>query len=172
MDRSAINAGRQQTGDVARRPVTFVFAFPVVASLVSLGSVMNILPRTNVSLQPEVAPLPKHVVAGFSGNSVDGNTIKLSPRERDLSQEPLIRSKNETRNADLSWLGEEWKDEDCAPMAKWQLKKYSPYACNAIHEIDIDPVSSGLRLIHCGGTRCAYQVRDAQGHAAVFKSQK
>lgn len=72
--------------------------------------------------------------------------------------------------SDTSWLGDEWQDEECKPTAKWQLRKFSPYSCNAVHELDIDPITSGLRLLKCGGDRCAYLVRDSQGQEVVFKT--
>ena len=59
------------------------------------------------------------------------------------------------------WVGltEEWEGEVAVPMKEWQLPSNSPFACNLMHELDIERANSDLKFINCGGSRCAFQVK-------------
>lgn len=121
----------------------------------------------------------------YSGGTIGLKDVKLSAiQNKDFSETPLLvpddarrvarrrfkRRQTTTMTIDTSWLGAEWDDKECKPTAKWQLEKFSPYSCNIMHELDMNPITSGTRLIRCGGDRCAYHVRDSQGQEAVLKT--
>jgi hypothetical protein len=70
---------------------------------------------------------------------------------------------------DNDWLGEEWKDQECRPMHKWQLQEYSPYSCNVMHEIYLHDAS----FIAKGGSRLAFSLSDTNGgETMVIKTPK
>lgn len=69
-----------------------------------------------------------------------------------------------------SWLGEEWANQECVPMHKWQLPEYGPFSCNIMHERNMaDVMNTGLTIINCGGSRCAFEINDDQGIPMVVK---
>ena len=71
---------------------------------------------------------------------------------------------------DYSWLvGDEWDDEECVPMHKWMLPSYSPYTCNSLHELDLEPY---IKFINSGGSRSAFEIRDHNGNPLVLKQAK
>lgn len=67
-----------------------------------------------------------------------------------------------TKDADDSlpdWLGDEWKESECIPFSKWQVKnnEVRPSTCNLFHEMDVSEPGA-LQFIACGGARCAFSV--------------
>ena len=66
------------------------------------------------------------------------------------------------------WLGEEWRDQACFPMHKWQLPEYGPSSCNSLHESS----DSNMQFIDCGGSRCAFHIQDSEEEYVVLKTPK
>jgi hypothetical protein len=88
-------------------------------------------------------------------------------RTENLTEENLTEEKVN------SWLGQDWDNETCIPMHKWQLPRYGPSSCNLMHEMDMaDVPNSGLILINCGGSWCAFQINDIQGVELVVKTPR
>ena len=67
------------------------------------------------------------------------------------------------------WLGEEWTNQECVPMFKWQLPQYGPSTCNLLHE---SIRTSDMQFINCGGSRCAFQIQDSHNIPVVLKTPK
>lgn len=134
-----------------------------IMSIVGLASIVSLeSARLRLEKQAKAWPLPVEHDVGDTLQVKHNRTIHaLDDGNHGLG--------SSTANL-TSWLGEAHDDEECLPIAKWQLKKYSPYSCNMLHELDIDPATSGLSLINCGGDRCAFRVRDSQGQETAFKT--
>lgn len=59
---------------------------------------------------------------------------------------------------DNDWLPEEYKNQECVPMHKWQLPQYSPSSCNMMHETNLQSVE----FINSGGSRIAFRIQNQE----------
>jgi hypothetical protein len=60
-------------------------------------------------------------------------------------------------------------DEECVSR-DWQTKTY--LECNGLHEISMFPEPDYFVFINCGGSRCAFRLRDIDDSYIVLKTQK
>jgi len=88
--------------------------------------------------------------------------------ERGEPNSPQGRVRAEQQIVDEpDWLLE-FKDEECIPFAKWQLRENSPSSCNLLHEMDIAEPGA-LEFINCGGDRCAFSVTNELSEKVILK---
>jgi len=165
---------KKHPGSVFFRLMVFARASATSSPPISLGLIvlLSIVLKTIIQSVPSstTSPTPMTSTSRESGRqplSVPLQVQLLSAQDANDLLDNVSHSKAKP-SPEKALLGEEWANEKCVPMHKWQLMQYSPVSCNIFHETTY----SDMHLINCGGSRCAYQVQDSQGEPVVLKTPK
>jgi hypothetical protein len=165
---------KQSSVTKVRRNALYILA--TIGVTIAARQVLRRITAHNDPVKPNVTTRSStsHVMASPSTGQTSLErpspvTIQLGAKESNAYDQ--VRRTLPAKEKENSWLGEEWANKECVPMHKWQLPEYSPFSCNLMHEMDMaDVTNSGLTIINCGGSRCAFEINDLQGIPMVVKT--
>lgn len=105
----------------------------------------------------------------FRIGDIDHDRLLVSDRDDD-SLGAWIDVSQEEPTGSSPLVRQEEPLDPCQPMHQW-MKETFP-TCNSMHEIQLLDRSDAISFINCGGSRCAFRIRDTNGDPIVLKTQK
>lgn len=136
------------------------------ASLLSKSMHTTMVPSKQDWIQKSrQAPIVMHLLD--AGNKKEAWLMDTFHGNKTRNVEPtLLKSRHNDPQAPLSqydWNSRNDDNANCRIVHEWQRPSHSPYSCNLLHEAVMDDARH-LHLLDCGGDRCAYRVKQENGH--------
>jgi hypothetical protein len=116
---------------------------------------------------------PRCIIWDYRLNTVTTFTLSVLKLYRQvLLSEELTNEVKSSRKQQIDQYQrvEEEHIEPCQPMHQWMKETYP--SCNNLHEVQLFEGSDSISFINCGGSRCAFRIKDIDGDPLVLKTQK